>query len=93
MAVRKVIIEAFRKVREAGVTTLLTLEKDGDCVDNLCNIPYLVDGIINLDYLDLGTIERRIFISKMRWTAQFVEGKSYEISSDGIVISEDSWGE
>ncbi|MCK4997695.1 AAA family ATPase [Candidatus Pacearchaeota archaeon] len=88
MAIKRMIVEAFYKLRHTKLTTLLTLE---DGKESNFNIPYLVDGMINLDYLDLGTIERRISIPKMRWTDQNKEGKSYEISKDGIKICEDSW--
>ena len=91
MAIRKMIVEDFYKLRRANLTTLLTLEKDEDDIN--FNIPYLVDGIIVLDYLDLGTVERRIFIPKMRWTNQCKEGKAYDITGKGIEVSEDSWGE
>ena len=88
MAIKRMIVEAFYKLRHTKLTTLLTLE---DGKESNFNIPYLVDGMINLDYLDLGTIERRISIPKMRWTDQNKEGKSYEISKDGIKICEDEW--
>lgn len=88
MAIKKMIVNAFYKLRSTKLTTLLTLE--GENESNF-NIPYLVDGIISLDYLDLGTIERRISIPKMRWTNQCKEGKAYEISKDGIEIDEEEW--
>lgn len=91
MAVRKMIVEVFYKLRRSKLTTLLTLEKD-DGTSNF-NIPYLVDGIIALDYLDMGTIERRIFVPKMRWTNQCKEGKSYDICKEGIKIDSSEWGE
>ncbi len=93
VSVRKMIIEIFYNLRREGLTTVLTLERSGRRNDSNYNVPYLVDGIINLDYLDLGTIERRIFIPKMRWTAQCKDGRMYEISKDGVEISEDPWGE
>ncbi len=83
--VRKLINSSFYQLRKRSITALLVLEKH----DNLMysfdyNIPYLVDGIIKLDFLDLGTIERRIFIPKMRWTNQYKESKPYEIGKNGI---------
>ncbi len=89
--VRKMINESFYHMRRYGLTTLLILEKAEDHIrtggisfDH--NIPFLVDGIIKLDFLDLGTIERRIFIPKMRWTNQYKESKSYEIGGRGIEV-------
>jgi KaiC/GvpD/RAD55 family RecA-like ATPase len=86
--VRKMISESFYHMRRNGLTTLLILEKGESYYrDNFnYNIPYLVDGIIKLDFLDFGTIERRIFIPKMRWTNQYKEGKSYEIGVKGIEV-------
>lgn len=91
MTIRKTIIEVFYKIRRPKLTTLLTLEKDNK--SSIFNIPYLVDGIVSLDYLDMGTIERRIFIPKMRWTNQCKDGKSYEICEQGIKIDDTEWGE
>lgn len=88
--VRKMINDSFYQLRRFGLTTLLILEKSEDYQGSFdYNIPYLVDGIIKLDFLDLGTIERRIFIPKMRWTNQFKESKCYEIGKRGIEMIEE----
>lgn len=88
--VRRMINQAFSMLRKKGLTTLLILEMQLDGQTRFYyNIPYLVDGIINLDFLELGTIERRIFIPKMRWTNQFKESKSFEISKKGIDVLEE----
>jgi len=85
--IRRMINQAFSMLRKKGLTSLLILEMQMDRETRFYhNIPYLVDGIINLDFLELGTIERRVFIPKMRWTNQFKESKSYEIGNKGIVI-------
>jgi len=85
--IRRMINQAFSMLRRKGLTTLLILEMQLDKQTRFYyNVPYLVDGIINLDFLELGTIERRIFIPKMRWTNQFKESKSYEIGKKGIVV-------
>ncbi len=95
--VRKMINESFYHMRRYGLTTLLILEKaENGCVYSgpfNYNIPYLVDGIIKLDFLELGTIERRIFIPKMRWTDQYKESKSYEIGDKGIEVVGDEGDE
>jgi len=89
--IRKMINDSFCQLRRVGLTTLLILEKGENYQGSSdYNIPYLVDGTIKLDFLDLGTIERRIFIPKMRWTNQFKESKCYEIGKRGIeMIKED----
>ncbi len=87
--IRRMINQAFSIIRKKNLTTLLILEMQLDKQTRFYyNIPYLVDGIINLDFLELGTIERRIFIPKMRWTNQFKESKSYEIGKKGIEVVE-----
>jgi len=88
--VRRMINQAFSMLRRKGLTTLLILEMQLNRQTNFYyNIPYLVDGIINLDFLELGTIERRIFVPKMRWTNQYKESKSYEIGKRGIIVQEE----
>ena len=84
--IRKMITDSFYQMRRFGLTTFLILEKSEDYNKFEYNIPYLVDGMIKLDFLDLGTIERRISIPKMRWTNQFKESQGYEISENGIEI-------
>lgn len=88
--IRRMINQAFSMLRKKNIVTMLILEMQQDSRHGFYyNIPYLVDGIINLDFLELGTIERRIFIPKMRWTNQYKESKAYEIGKRGIVIKEE----
>lgn len=88
--IRKAISDCFYNLRRFELTSLLILEGGKGYVNNFdYNIPYLVDGIIKLDFLDLGVIERMIFIPKMRWTDQFKETKSYEIGGKGIEVLSD----
>jgi KaiC/GvpD/RAD55 family RecA-like ATPase len=87
--IRRLINHAFSILRREGLTTLLILEMQPDKqIEFNYNVPFMVDGIINLDYLELGTLERRIFIPKMRWTNQYKESKSFEIDKKGIVVLE-----
>ena len=83
--INKMINKAVSMLRKDNMTTMLILEKHKDNY----NVPYLVDGMIDLDFLDLGTIERRLFISKMRRTDQFRESIPYEISNKGIVLNDE----
>jgi len=88
--IRRMINHAFSMLRKKELTTILILEMQQDSKHGFYyNVPYLVDGIINLDFLELGTIERRIFIPKMRWTNQYKESKVYEIGKKGIVVREE----
>jgi len=88
--VRRMINQSFSALRKKELTTILILEmQQGSRHGFFYNIPYLVDGIINLDFLELGTIERRVFIPKMRWTDQYKESKAYEINKKGIVVREE----
>ncbi len=85
--IRRMINQAFSMFRKKGLTSLLILEMQLDRQTGFYfNIPYLVDGMISLDFLELGTIERRIFIPKMRWTNQYKESKSYDITKKGIFV-------
>ncbi|MBR9706437.1 AAA family ATPase [Candidatus Pacearchaeota archaeon] len=88
---RRMINHAFSMLRRKGLTSLLILEMELGREGRFgSNIPYLVDGMINLDFLEMGIIERRIFIPKMRWTNQYKESKGYEIGRKGITILDDS---
>ncbi|HKL23412.1 MAG TPA: ATPase domain-containing protein [Candidatus Nanoarchaeia archaeon] len=87
--VRKLINSSFQYLREDNLNVLLVLENHESGLMNFdYNIPYLVDGLIKLNYLDIGIIERRIFIPKMRWTSQYKESKGYEITKKGIEVEE-----
>lgn len=89
MNVRKLINSSFAFLRKDNLNVLLVLEKHENTLINFdYNIPYLVDGMIKLDYLDLGIIERRLFIPKMRWTNQYKESRGYEITKRGIEVEE-----
>jgi len=87
MNVRRLINSSFSYLRKDNLNVLLVLEKNENSLINFdYNIPYLVDGLIKLDYLDLGVIERRAFIPKMRWTSQHKESKAYDIGTSGIEV-------
>lgn len=87
--IRKIINQTFSNLRSKNIAVLLILEEQLDKQNNIYyNIPHLVDGIISLDFLELGTIERRIFMPKMRWTNQYKESKIFEINNRGIVVLE-----
>jgi len=87
--VRKMINQSFKYLRKEGLTVLLVLEKNENSMFSFdYNIPYLVDGIIKLNYLELGEIERRLIIPKMRWTKQLKESVPYGIDENGIYIKE-----
>ena len=89
MNVRRKINSSFSYLRKNNLNVLLVLEKNENGLSNFdYNIPYLVDGMIKLDYLNFGIIERRIFIPKMRWTNQYKESKKYEIVNEGILVSD-----
>ena len=87
IVIRRMINKSFSTLRRKGLTSVLVLEKQQHSKNSFhYNIPYMVDGMISLDFLELGTIERRLFIPKMRWTNQFRESAHFEISKAGIVI-------
>ncbi len=83
---RRKISETLSRLRSESVVSMLVLEGSRDTELN-SYIPFMLDGLIKLDFLDLGSVDRRIFIPKMRWTSQYKESKSYDISKDGIVVT------
>jgi KaiC/GvpD/RAD55 family RecA-like ATPase len=83
--INKMINKAISILRKDDLTTVLILEKHKDNY----NVPYLVDGMIEFDFLDLGMIERRLFVSKMRWTNQYKESVPFEITEKGIVLNDE----
>jgi len=84
---RRLLHKSISTFRNINATTVLTLEKDkADTRLSNFSISYLTDGHIMLDFLEFGTIERRVFIPKMRWTDQDKDGRNYEIDSKGIKI-------
>lgn len=86
--IRKKIHYSFSFLRREDLNVLLVLEKsENSSIDSLYNIPYFVDGIFRLNYLDFGILERRLFIPKMRWTNQCKESRGYDISSEGLVLN------
>ncbi len=88
--IKKIIASSFNQLRRFGLTSLLILEKGDEHKSNFdYNIPYLVDGMLRFDFLDLGVVERRLFIPKMRWTGQHNGTRSFDITSKGISIKED----
>lgn len=91
MNIRKLILESFYKIRNFDLTTILILEKSSQTNNMDYNIPYLIDGEIKLEFLDLGIIERHIIIPKMRWTNQHKDNKLYEINSKGISKVDDDF--
>jgi KaiC/GvpD/RAD55 family RecA-like ATPase len=81
---RRLINDTFCKFREDDLTILLCLEKNNHQLE--CDIHYLADGIIELALLtNIGIVDRRIMIPKMRWTNQCKETKKYIIEDNGIV--------
>lgn len=86
---RKNINKALSYMRRKSLTTLLTIEQDSNCPGLNYNLPFLVDGMVELDFLDLGVIERRIFVKKMRWTNQYRDSKDFDINSKGMVVLDD----
>lgn len=85
---RKIISESFNLFRKKDFTTLLVLENGSEHNYDLNNyVYYMVDGIIHLDFISLGSIERRVFIPKMRWTKQYPSSLPFTISKKGIIIN------
>ena len=82
------INKSFMSMRRDDLTTILILEQNPESNSFYYNIPYLVDGLVKLDTLELGTSQRRLFIPKMRWTNQHKGSVVYEIGDEGFIISD-----
>ncbi|MBN2367998.1 AAA family ATPase [Candidatus Woesearchaeota archaeon] len=88
--IRKILSQAFRLFREKEFTTLLILEDSPDSGSELNSYTrFMVDGIIQMDFLSFGSIERRIFIPKMRWTKQYDSSLPFEITDKGIKVTQE----
>lgn len=84
---RKILSQSFNLFRKNDFTTLLILENGSANVSDLNRyVEYMADGILHLDFLSLGSIERRIFIPKMRWTNQYDSSVMFKITKKGIVL-------
>lgn len=87
VSARKLIHSSFHFFRRENLTSLLILEKAIEkSMDFSYNTPYLVDGMVCLDFLGIDSIERKINVPKMRWTAQKKGEIVYTISKKGIII-------
>ncbi len=85
--VRKVLSESFASFRKTNLATLLLLENGSEVNRELNHyISYMADGIIHLDFISIGSIERRVFVPKMRWTNQYDSSLPFEISGKGIKV-------
>jgi KaiC/GvpD/RAD55 family RecA-like ATPase len=88
--IRRILSQSFSLFRKKDFTTLLVLE-NGSAYNSDLNhyVEYMADGMLHFDYLSLGTIERRVFIPKMRWTSQHDSSLMFEITRKGIVVKTD----
>ena len=84
-SVRTILDPLFVRLRQDRLTTTVIMEAGGE-QDRFGIEKYMVDGIISLDLLAWGELEKRVFIPKMRWTAQHTSSQRYEITDDGVVV-------
>lgn len=83
--VRGVLDPLFARLRRDDLTTIVVMEGSGE--DDRFGVErYLVDGVISLELLAWGELEKRIFVPKMRWTKQHTSSQRYEITDDGLTI-------
>ena len=81
--IRKILSQAFRLFRNKEFTTFLVLEKGTETNSDLNHyVEYMVDGSISMEFISFGSIERRVFIPKMRWTKQYDSSLPFEISRE-----------
>ena len=85
--IRKIIHDSFLLFRRPDLTTFLILEKDSKSQNEFNYIiSFMIDGEISMEYISFGSIERRLFIPKMRWTNQYESSLPFKISSQGLRI-------
>lgn len=84
---RSLVQKSFSLFRNKEMTCMLLLEKRRNSTNELeQSIPFLVDGLVSLDFLSFGSIERRIFVPKMRWTKQYESSVPFTISGKGVYV-------
>ncbi|MDP7081093.1 MAG: gas vesicle protein GvpD [Candidatus Undinarchaeales archaeon] len=83
--VRAVLDPLFVRLRRDDLTTVVVLEGSGENGPSSVE-KFLVDGVVSLDLLSWGELERRVFIPKMRWTAQYESSVGYKITNKGIEV-------
>jgi KaiC/GvpD/RAD55 family RecA-like ATPase len=86
--VRKAMYKFLEKLKESGLTTVVTAEipEDSNNLSRTGVIEFLVDSVIVLQYLSIAKYKRSLMIRKMRTSRHSMDIHPFEIGPSGIEI-------
>jgi len=86
--VRKSIFKFLEKLKEMGITTVVTAEipEDSNNLSRSGVVEFLVDSVIVLQYLSIAKYKRSLMIRKMRTSKHSMDIHPFEIGPSGIEI-------
>jgi circadian clock protein KaiC len=86
--VRKSMFKFLEKLKETGLTTVVTAEipEDSNNLSRTGVIEFLVDSVIVLQYLSIAKYKRSLMIRKMRTSKHSMDIHPFEIGPSGIEI-------
>jgi len=86
--VRKAMYKFLEKLKETGLTTVVTAEipEDSNNLSRTGVIEFLVDSVIVLQYLSIAKYKRSLMIRKMRTSRHSMDIHPFEIGPSGIEI-------
>jgi len=85
---RKAMFKFLEKLKEIGVTTIVTAEipEDSNNLSRTGVIEFLVDSVIVLQYLSIAKYKRSLMIRKMRTSKHSMDIHPFDIGTSGIEI-------
>lgn len=86
--VRKAMFKFLEKLKETGLTTVVTAEipEDSNNLSRTGVIEFLVDSVVVLQYLSIAKYKRSLMIRKMRTSKHSMDIHPFEIGPSGIEI-------
>jgi circadian clock protein KaiC len=86
--VRKALFKFLEKLKELGVTSLVTAEipEDSSNLSRTGVLEFLVDSVIVLQYLSIAKYKRSLMVRKMRTSKHSMDIHPFEIGPMGIEI-------
>lgn len=86
--VRKAMFKFLEKLKETGLTTMVTAEipEDSNNLSRAGVIEFLVDSVIVLQYLSIAKYKRSMMIRKMRTSKHSMDIHPFDIGPSGIEI-------
>jgi len=86
--VRKSMFKFLEKLKEMGITTVVTAEipEDSNNLSRSGVVEFLVDSVIVLQYLSIAKYKRSLMIRKMRTSKHSMDIHPFEIGPSGIEI-------